>query len=166
MGGPLATVKAALKAYVDKDRGAIERLIAEDYSFTSPIDNGLDRQSYFARCWPNSEVLVEMTFVAGGEAGETAWVVYEAATERKRSTSSCMPYELAGSSGRRSTSAGICPTPARPGGFVRMTERAAPQCEFFPIRLARALRSTLAKEPTCFAASILQPATRSPPIPN
>lgn len=115
MGGPLATVKTALRAYVDKVRGAIERLIAEDYSFTSPIDNDLDRQSYFARCWPNSEVLVEMTLVAGGEAERP----HGSSTRRQRcgsafATPSCTPYALAGSSGRRSTSAGICPScPAR-----------------------------------------------------
>ena len=35
----LAVVRACLKAYVDKDRNAIEALIAGDYHFTSPLDN-------------------------------------------------------------------------------------------------------------------------------
>ncbi|HEX9167890.1 MAG TPA: hypothetical protein VF886_03050 [Roseiarcus sp.] len=36
-------------AYVDKDRAAMERLIAEDFHFTSPLDNRLDRKTYFER---------------------------------------------------------------------------------------------------------------------
>ncbi len=41
-------------AYVDKDRAAMERLIAEDFHFTSPLDNRINRKTYFERCWPNS----------------------------------------------------------------------------------------------------------------
>ena len=50
----LAISKACLQAYVDKDRQAIEQLIADDFRFTSPVDNGLDRATYLDRCWPNS----------------------------------------------------------------------------------------------------------------
>jgi hypothetical protein len=42
--------KAIYDAYVAKDRGAAERLLADDFHFTSPLDNGLDRDSYFAIC--------------------------------------------------------------------------------------------------------------------
>lgn len=41
----ISIVGACLKAYVDKDRNALEALIAPDYRFMSPIDNGLDRDS-------------------------------------------------------------------------------------------------------------------------
>jgi len=30
-----------------KDRAAIEKIIAEDFHFTSPLDNRLDRETYF-----------------------------------------------------------------------------------------------------------------------
>jgi hypothetical protein len=46
--------RASYEAYVAKDRAAIEALIAEDFHFTSPLDNRIDRTTYFARCWPNS----------------------------------------------------------------------------------------------------------------
>ncbi len=77
MPGPLETVKRALQAYLDKDRAAIEAVIADDYRFTSPRDNGLDRATYFERCWPASEVMTEMEVLHGSEDGELAWVVYE-----------------------------------------------------------------------------------------
>lgn len=78
MSSPLQTVKRALQAYLDKDRPAIEAVIAEDYRFTSPRDNALDRDTYFARCWPASELMTEMDLLHGTEDGELAWIVYEA----------------------------------------------------------------------------------------
>lgn len=78
MPGPLETVKRALQAYLDKDRAAIEAVIADDYRFTSPRDNALDRDTYFARCWPASEAMTAMELIHGTEDGELAWIVYEA----------------------------------------------------------------------------------------
>ena len=53
----VAIARAAYEAYVAKDRAAIERLITPDFHFTSPLDNRIDRATYFARCWPNSETI-------------------------------------------------------------------------------------------------------------
>jgi hypothetical protein len=84
MNGPLTAVKAALDAYVAKDRDAIERVIGDPYSFTSPLDNALGRTTYFDRCWPNSKAMTGVAFVQGAEHGEWAWIVYEASTAGKR----------------------------------------------------------------------------------
>jgi ketosteroid isomerase-like protein len=73
----LETVKKALQAFVDKDRDAIEAVIGNPYSFTSPLDNALSRETFFARCWPNSEAFTEMTFIHGAEEGERVFIVYE-----------------------------------------------------------------------------------------
>ena len=54
---PLAVARGCFQAYVDKDRAATEALVATDYRFTSPIDNALDRKTYFTHCWPNSEAI-------------------------------------------------------------------------------------------------------------
>ena len=75
--GALAAVRAALKAYVDKDRAAIEAVIGDDYHFTSPLDNRLDRATYFARCWPNSEYTDGFDEIIAAETGARAFVVYE-----------------------------------------------------------------------------------------
>jgi hypothetical protein len=53
----VAIACAAYESYVSKDRAAIEKLIARDFHFTSPLDNRIDRATYFARCWPNSETI-------------------------------------------------------------------------------------------------------------
>ena len=39
-------VRANYDAYVTKDRAAIEALIADDFHFTSPLDNRIDRATY------------------------------------------------------------------------------------------------------------------------
>jgi hypothetical protein len=77
---PLAVARACMQAYVDKDRAAIERLIAADYRFTSPIDNALDRESYFEICWPNSKALTGFDCIHQAQDGDCAFIVYEGHT--------------------------------------------------------------------------------------
>jgi ketosteroid isomerase-like protein len=52
---PATVARAIYQAYADKDRSAAEALIGDPFSFTSPLDNRIDRKTYFERCWPNSE---------------------------------------------------------------------------------------------------------------
>jgi len=60
---PVAVVRASYDAYVSKDRAAIEKVMAPDLRFTSPVDNRIDRETYFKRCWPNSKNLEEFEFI-------------------------------------------------------------------------------------------------------
>jgi hypothetical protein len=59
-------------AYEQKDRKAIEPLLTDDFSFSSPHDDHINRASYFSRCWPNSERIrsfyIEKLFEKGNEA--------------------------------------------------------------------------------------------------
>jgi len=73
----VAIACAAYEAYVTKDRAAIERLIAEDFHFTSPLDNRIDRATYFARCWPNSETISGFDFINLVADGDRVFVTYE-----------------------------------------------------------------------------------------
>jgi ketosteroid isomerase-like protein len=118
---PLQIVRKALRAYVEKDRDAIESVIAQDYRFTSPLDNGLDRAAYFARCWPNSERMSDMTFIDGAESGDTAWIVYEAATSAgKRFRNAEMHRTRDGKLVATEVYFGWdLPHPAAKGGFIR-----------------------------------------------
>ena len=70
--------RAAYGAYVSKDRTAIEALIADDFHFSSPLDNRLDRAAYFARCWPNSKTTESFKFIHLVQHGEQVFVTYEA----------------------------------------------------------------------------------------
>ena len=72
----IAIARAAYEAYVKKDRVAIEALLAEDFHFTSPLDNRLDRAT-FARCRPNSATIASFEFVNHVQDGERVFVTYE-----------------------------------------------------------------------------------------
>ena len=77
----IAIARASYQAYVNKDRSAIEALIADDFHFTSPLDNRLDRQTYFERCWPNSKGLAGFDFEYLVADGDRVFVTYEARGE-------------------------------------------------------------------------------------
>jgi ketosteroid isomerase-like protein len=74
---PISIARASYDAYVRKDRAAIEALIAEDFHFTSPLDNRLDRRTYFERCWPNSQRINGFEYVHLVAHGDKVFVTYE-----------------------------------------------------------------------------------------
>lgn len=86
---PLAVTRACMQAYVDKDRTTIEALIDDRYHFTSPIDNALDRKSYFELCWPNSEAMAGFHFIHQTEEGDRAFIVYEGRTSTGKAFRNC-----------------------------------------------------------------------------
>jgi len=65
-------VRAYFAAYETGDRDAIEAVLGDGFTFTSPQDDRIDRETYLARCWPGSEkirtVRIRQLFAEGGEA--------------------------------------------------------------------------------------------------
>jgi SnoaL-like domain len=85
----VAIARAGYEAYAAKNRTAIEKLIAADFQFTSPLDNRIDRATYFARCWPNSERIDGFNFINLVPDRDRVFVTYEGHTkngERFRNT--------------------------------------------------------------------------------
>ena len=76
-GNIIVIARAAYEAYVSKDRAAIEALIAPDFHFISPLDNRIDRATYFARCWPNSEMMKGFEFINLIVDRDRVFVTYE-----------------------------------------------------------------------------------------
>lgn len=76
----IVTVEAIFAAFVAKDRALAEALIADELSFTSPYDNGIDRAAYFEICWPNSEWMSDVQFAHVAESDGNVFVTYEATT--------------------------------------------------------------------------------------
>ena len=64
-------------AYESGDRRVVEELLAEDFTFYSPADVGIDRARYFERCWPNAELSEAFEFKRLIEAGDEVIVTYE-----------------------------------------------------------------------------------------
>jgi ketosteroid isomerase-like protein len=74
----LQLARSSYAAYESGDRGVLEELLAEDFTFYSPPDPGIDRAVYFERCWPNHENLASFDFVRLVEQGDEVIVTYEA----------------------------------------------------------------------------------------
>ena len=109
---PLAVARACLQAYVDKNRAAIEALIADDYRFTSPIDNSLDRKTYFEVCWPNSKTMTGFDYIGMRTMPSLSMRVAPTAV-RSSATARCIPPGMASLSPQRSISAGTSHTKCR-----------------------------------------------------
>jgi ketosteroid isomerase-like protein len=87
-------VRAAFDAYRAQDRDAIERLLADDYTFTSPQDDHIDRAAYLDRCFPTADRFVSQQILelvdtredgAGNDDGVFLLYEYELTTgERYR----------------------------------------------------------------------------------
>ena len=70
--------RAMYRAWAASDREAIERILADDFAFSSPPDPSLDRAGYFERCWPNAGGVETFDFVRLIETGDEVVVTYEA----------------------------------------------------------------------------------------
>jgi PhnB protein len=68
MKTPSEIIRACYAAYESKDREALEALLTDAFTFTSPLDDCIS----FERCWPNSEHLdafdIENLVVQGDKA--------------------------------------------------------------------------------------------------
>ena len=65
------------RAFASGDRQVIERTFAHEFSFSSPLDVGLDRTGYFNRCWPGAGQSQQFDFVRTIEAGDEVIMTYE-----------------------------------------------------------------------------------------
>lgn len=70
-------VREVFRAYAQRDRAAIEALVATDFLFVSPLDHEIDRDKYFELCWPNSEEIQSFDLVHMATSGEVVFVTYE-----------------------------------------------------------------------------------------
>lgn len=70
-------VRSCYEACNKRDRAGFEALIADDFQFTSPLDNQINRQAYFDACWPNGDALIVLTLQHVAVVGDKVFVTYE-----------------------------------------------------------------------------------------
>ena len=70
--GRADTIRRIFAAYLANDRNFVENALSDDFRFTSPYDDAIDKPTYFERCWKNSDWIerheLERIFVEGDEA--------------------------------------------------------------------------------------------------
>jgi ketosteroid isomerase-like protein len=72
------TVRAFFASYLAQDRAAAERLVAEEFVFTSPQDDHIDRAAFFERCFPTADHFVSHELLAVvATDGDAVFVLYE-----------------------------------------------------------------------------------------
>jgi ketosteroid isomerase-like protein len=81
----LKLARQSYGAYESGDRRVIEDLLSDDFRFYSPADVGIDRATYFERCWPNSELIESFDFKRLVEVGNEVVVTYESTKTDGRS---------------------------------------------------------------------------------
>lgn len=70
-------VRRFIAAYHAADRDTAEALLADDFTFTSPHDDAIDRRAYFARCWPGAGTFRSFTITDLHARGDACFVRYD-----------------------------------------------------------------------------------------
>jgi SnoaL-like domain len=65
------------RTFASGDRAAIEGILSDDFTFSSPLDVGLDRAGYFDRCWPGAGGGQRFEFVRLVQSSEEVIVTYQ-----------------------------------------------------------------------------------------
>ncbi|PYJ46543.1 MAG: ketosteroid isomerase [Verrucomicrobia bacterium] len=65
------------EAFAAGDRKFFEQHLAENFTFSSPLDVGLDRDGYFKRCWPGAGNGQKFNFLRLIQHDEEVVVTYE-----------------------------------------------------------------------------------------
>ena len=73
----LARARGVYEAFASGDRAYVETAFSDDFTFSSPLDVGLDRAGFFGRCWPGSGGGQTFDFVRLAELGDEVIVTYE-----------------------------------------------------------------------------------------
>lgn len=73
----LQTVREIYGAYESGDGSIVEDNVTEDFVFSAPPDVGIDRATYFERCWPASRTIAGYYFDRLLEVDDEVIVTYE-----------------------------------------------------------------------------------------
>jgi hypothetical protein len=77
MSDRVNTARELYLAFAAGDRDVVEAIVADEFTFSSPVDVGLDRAGYFERCWPGAGQEQQFQFVRLVETGDEVIVTYE-----------------------------------------------------------------------------------------
>jgi hypothetical protein len=74
---PRLLAQRSYEAFAAGDRKFFEQHLAEDFTFSSPLDVGLDRAGFFERCWPGAGQGQKFNFLRLIEHDDEVVVTYE-----------------------------------------------------------------------------------------
>ena len=72
----MTVIRALFAAYLANDRQAVESSFTDDFRFTSPYDDAIDKLTYFERCWRASDWIERHDLERIVVDGDAAFVTY------------------------------------------------------------------------------------------
>ena len=69
-------IRKLFAAYMASDRRAVEAAFTDDFRFTSPYDDEIDKATYFERCWRAPDWIERQDLETIMAEGEAAFVTY------------------------------------------------------------------------------------------
>lgn len=94
-------IRAVFAAYLANDRGAVEHALADDFRFTSPYDDQIDKATYFERCWRDSDWIARHDLERIIVEGEEAFVTYACVAKNGKTFRNTEFFAFAGDRIRR-----------------------------------------------------------------
>lgn len=88
-------------AWLAQDRAVPEALLADDFTFTSPYDEAIDKDAWFQRCWPASDRIESLVIETICEDEDGAFVLYHCATKEGAMFRNTERFTFAGDKVRR-----------------------------------------------------------------
>ena len=70
-------IRALFAAYLSNNRKAVEDAFTDDFRFTSPYDDEIDKATYFVRCWRVTDWIERHELERIFLEGEGAFVTYK-----------------------------------------------------------------------------------------
>ena len=81
----MTVIRALFAAYLANDRQAVEGSFTDDFRFTSPYDDAIDKLTYFERCWRASDWIERHDLERIVVDGDAAFVTYRCVAKDGRS---------------------------------------------------------------------------------
>ena len=78
-------IRALFAAYLSNDRKAVEQAFTDDFRFTSPYDDEIDKATYFVRCWRVTDWIERHELERILVEGDEAFVTYRCVAKGGRS---------------------------------------------------------------------------------
>jgi ketosteroid isomerase-like protein len=72
------TVRAMFEAYLARDHETAEQLLDDEFVFTSPQDDHIDKAAFLSRCFPTADRLISQDIVELVDADDgSVFIMYE-----------------------------------------------------------------------------------------
>ena len=94
-------IRKLFAAYLSNDRKAVEAAITDDFRFTSPYDDEIDKATYFEKCWRVADWIELQTLETIIVEVETAFVTYRCVAKGGKSFRNTEFFTFVGDSIRR-----------------------------------------------------------------